>query len=375
MKDLFDWKGVEQEVRYYARVSSLERPDSRRLSLSMPRCVAERWRVLLSRTVWSVLRSWNPFLSEGFVWDEIRSTENVWHFSLGYIYVMKRYITFGFRCYYMLLSMFAQNEELNTQFRMRVLNSTFACSKLSKSNIYEEKRLRTVVVISFDHISLLNVRFVLQLPDCGILCAEARDEVALRPEGWGFSMIRFLYVRFLFLVHMISGSIKGGYMLNTSNRYSCQITARHPWLISGLSDNNKLGVFTVMPSGYILKMMFYLLYTIFCKHILLRLWLFPLKKEGGEIQDYASLPSVFLNPEYQSYFVMDFRPWTDAERLPDDFFRYRIMLWINYPEQHVGWGGWQYLACPLSTKMGKGRSGFARRWISARIGWGGREEA
>jgi len=35
-----------------------------------------------------------------------------------------------------LLSMFAQNEELNTQFRMREKNepSTFACSKL-KSNI------------------------------------------------------------------------------------------------------------------------------------------------------------------------------------------------------------------------------------------------
>lgn len=56
-------------------------------------------------------------------------------FFVRYIYVMKRYITFGsdvticcFRC--------CANEELNTQFRMREKNepSTFACSKL-KSNI------------------------------------------------------------------------------------------------------------------------------------------------------------------------------------------------------------------------------------------------
>ena len=57
-------------------------------------------------------------------------------FFVRYIYVMKRYITFGsdvticcFRC-------LRKNEELNTQFRMREKNepSTFACSKL-KSNI------------------------------------------------------------------------------------------------------------------------------------------------------------------------------------------------------------------------------------------------
>lgn len=57
-------------------------------------------------------------------------------FFVRYIYVIEKVYYVWLRCYYMLLSMFAQNEELNTQFRMREKNepSTFACSKL-KSNI------------------------------------------------------------------------------------------------------------------------------------------------------------------------------------------------------------------------------------------------
>ena len=42
MKDLFDWKRVEQEVRVITPEFQVGRPDTLRLSLSMPRCVAER---------------------------------------------------------------------------------------------------------------------------------------------------------------------------------------------------------------------------------------------------------------------------------------------------------------------------------------------
>lgn len=42
MRDLFDWKRVEQEVRVLRPSFKFGRTDSRRLSLSMPRCVAER---------------------------------------------------------------------------------------------------------------------------------------------------------------------------------------------------------------------------------------------------------------------------------------------------------------------------------------------
>ena len=65
-----------------------------------------------------------------------------------------------------------------------------------------------------------------------------------------------------------------------------------------------------------------------------------LKKEGGELRDYASLLSVSLSsPEYQSYFVMDFRPeLTLKDCRGKILFLHRDHAMDNYPGAAcVGW--------------------------------------
>ena len=65
-----------------------------------------------------------------------------------------------------------------------------------------------------------------------------------------------------------------------------------------------------------------------------------LKKEGGELQDYASLVSASLsNPVYQDYFVTDFRPDLTLEDCRGKIlFLHRDSAMINYPGAAcVGW--------------------------------------
>lgn len=69
--------------------------------------------------------------------------------------------------------------------------------------------LRTVVVLALT-IFLLNAPVCATASRLQDTCAEARDEVALRPEWMRILLIRFLYVRFLFLVHTIAVVSKEG---------------------------------------------------------------------------------------------------------------------------------------------------------------------
>lgn len=105
MKDLFDWKRVEQEVRVITpefQVWKAGQPKTVVIYAKM--CRGEMTRFIVKNRL-ECPEELKSFSWEGFVWDEIRSTENVWHFFVRYIYVMKRYITFGsdvticcFRC-------------------------------------------------------------------------------------------------------------------------------------------------------------------------------------------------------------------------------------------------------------------------------------
>ena len=132
--------------------------------------------------------------------------------------------------------------------------------------------LRTVVVLALT-IFLLNAPVCATASRLRDTCAEARDEVALRPEWMRILHDTLPICKISIPGSHDSGSIKGGHMLKT------QATDIPAQLRQGIrafdirleKKGNKLG-FTVMPFRiYIGKMMFYLLLYTFCKHILLRL--------------------------------------------------------------------------------------------------------
>ena len=83
MKDLFDWKQVEQEVRVITpefQVWKAGQPKTVVIYAKM--CRGEMTRFIVKNRL-ECPEELKSFSWEGFVWDEIRSTENVWHFSLG----------------------------------------------------------------------------------------------------------------------------------------------------------------------------------------------------------------------------------------------------------------------------------------------------
>ncbi len=83
MKDLFDWKRVEQEVRVITpefQVWKAGQPKTVVIYAKM--CRGEMTRFIVKNRL-ECPEELKSFSWEGFVWDEIRSTENVWHFSLG----------------------------------------------------------------------------------------------------------------------------------------------------------------------------------------------------------------------------------------------------------------------------------------------------
>lgn len=88
--------------------------------------------------------------------------------------------------------------------------------------------LRTVVVLALT-IFLLNAPVCATASRLQDTCAEARDEVALRPEWMRILHDTLPICKISIPGSHDSGSIKGrAYVENTSNRYSCSITARHP---------------------------------------------------------------------------------------------------------------------------------------------------
>ena len=117
--------------------------------------------------------------------------------------------------------------------------------------------LRTVVVLALT-IFLLNAPVCATASRLQDTCAEARDEVALRPE-W----MRILHDTLPICKISIPGSHDSG-----SNYGKASVLSISVWKRRVIN----WGCFTVMPFRiYIGKMMFYLLLYTFCKHILLRL--------------------------------------------------------------------------------------------------------
>ena len=95
---------------------------------------------------------------------------------------------------------------------------------------YTMKRngFRTVVVLALT-IFLLNAPVCATASRLQDTCAEARDEVALRPEWMRILHDTLPICKISIPGSHDSGSIKGGHMLKTqSNRYSCPIATRHP---------------------------------------------------------------------------------------------------------------------------------------------------
>lgn len=136
----------------------------------------------------------------------------------------------------------------------------------------KRNRLRTVVVLALT-IFLLNAPVCATASRLQDTCAEARDEVALRPEWMRILHDTLPICKISIPGSHDSGSIKGGHMLKTqATDIPAQLRQGIRAFDIRLEKGNKLGCFTVMPFRiYIGKMMFYLLLYTFCKHILLRL--------------------------------------------------------------------------------------------------------
>ena len=81
MKDLFDWKRVEQEVRVITPEFRWK-ADFKTVVIYAKMCRGEMTRFIVKNRL-ECPEELKSFSWEGFVWDEIRSTENVWHFLLG----------------------------------------------------------------------------------------------------------------------------------------------------------------------------------------------------------------------------------------------------------------------------------------------------
>ena len=130
--------------------------------------------------------------------------------------------------------------------------------------------LRTVVVLALT-IFLLNAPVCATASRLQDTCAEARDEVALRPEWMRILHDTLPICKISIPGSHDSGSIKGGHMLQQIfllNYGKASVLSISVWKRRVIN----WGCFTVMPFRiYIGKMMFYLLLYTFCKHILLRL--------------------------------------------------------------------------------------------------------
>ena len=202
--------------------------------------------------------------------------------------------------------------------------------------------LRTVVVLALT-IFLLNAPVCATASRLQDTCAEARDEVALRPEWMRILHDTLPICKISIPGSHDSGSIKGGHMLKT------QATDIPAQLRQGIrafdirleKKGNKLGVFhshafqDIYWEDDVLPAFIHFLQTYPSETLIV-----SLKKEGGELRDYASLLSVSLSsPEYQSYFVMDFRPeLTLKDCRGKILFLHRDHAMDNYPGAAcVGW--------------------------------------
>lgn len=222
--------------------------------------------------------------------------------------------------------------------------------------------LRTVVVLALT-IFLLNAPVCATASRLQDTCAEARDEVALRPEWMRILHDTLPICKISIPGSHDSGSIKGGHMLKT------QATDIPAQLRQGIrafdirleKKGNKLGVFhshafqDIYWEDDVLPAFIHFLQTYPSETLIV-----SLKKEGGELRDYASLLSVSLSsPEYQSYFVMDFRPeLTLKDCRGKILFLHRDHAMDNYPGAAcVGWE--DDSTCLLTLRNKDGKEGVA----------------
>lgn len=156
-----------------------------------------------------------------------------------------------------------------------------------------------------------------------------------------------------------SGTTKGGRMLKTQTEgISAQLQLGiRAFDIRLEKKNNKLGIFhshafqdiywedDVLPA-----------FIAFLQEHPSETLIVSLKKEGGELQDYASLVSASLsNPENQKYFIADFHPGlTLKECRGKILFLHRDRAMVNYPGAAcVGWDDNSTCLLTLRNKDGK----------------------
>ena len=231
-----------------------------------------------------------------------------------------------------------------------------------KAIYYEEKQIKNSCCISFDHISIECSGLCYSFQIAGYLCGGA-DEVALRPEWMRILHDTLPICKISIPGSHDSGSIKGGHMLKT------QATDIPAQLRQGIrafdirleKKGNKLGVFhshafqDIYWEDDVLPAFIHFLQTYPSETLIV-----SLKKEGGELRDYASLLSVSLSsPEYQSYFVMDFRPeLTLKDCRGKILFLHRDHAMNNYPGAAcVGWE--DDSTCLLTLRNKDGKEGVA----------------
>lgn len=156
-----------------------------------------------------------------------------------------------------------------------------------------------------------------------------------------------------------SGTTKGGDMLKTQSEtipVQLQLGIR-AFDIRLEKKNNKLGIF----HSYAFQDLYWEddvlpAFISFLQAYPSETLIVSLKKEGGELQDYASLVSASLsNPVYQDYFVTDFHPeLTLKDCRGKILFLHRDSAMINYPGAAcVGWEDNKTCLLILCNKDGK----------------------
>ena len=156
-----------------------------------------------------------------------------------------------------------------------------------------------------------------------------------------------------------SGTTKGGNMLKTQSETipaQLQLGIR-AFDIRLEKKNNKLGIF----HSYAFQDLYWEddvlpAFISFLQAYPSETLIVSLKKEGGDLQDYASLVSASLsNPVYQDYFVTDFHPeLTLKDCRGKILFLHRDSAMINYPGAAcVGWEDNKTCLLILCNKDGK----------------------
>ncbi len=209
---------------------------------------------------------------------------------------------------------FAQNEELYTQFRTNKENepSIFASVKTKEQNVMEQKRLRFSYVIALI-ISVLSIYAYAGNGGSRGVGMDMQVGAGVEKTDWMKYLPDTLPVCKISIpgTHD-SGTTRGGRMLKTQ---AVGISAQLQQGIRAFDirlekKNNKLGIF----HSYAFQKIYWEddvlpAFISFLQAHPSETLIVSLKKEGGELQDYASLLSASLSdPANRNYFVLDYHP-------------------------------------------------------------------